>query len=58
MVTSRLKIIKAPRPVPNLAEGSVYTPEVINGKEYIVDGYGGKLPVSDAKLCEVVIERV
>lgn len=57
MFGKRLKVVSTERAVPKL-ELREYEIVAKHGKEWIIDGYGGYVPVKELKLAAVVIERL
>lgn len=57
MFGKRLKVVATERAVPKL-ELREYEIVVRHGKEWIVDGYGGFVPVKELHLAKVTFERL
>ena len=57
MFGKHVKITSTKRAVPKL-ELREYEIEVRTGKEFIIDGYGGAVPVKQLEECEVTFERL
>ncbi len=57
MFGKRLKVLATERAVPKL-ELREYEIVVRHGKEWIVDGYGGFVPVKELHLAKVTFERL
>lgn len=57
MFGKRLKVLTTERAVPKL-ELREYEIVVRHGKEWIVDGYGGFVPVKELHLAKVTFERL
>lgn len=57
MFGKRLKVLEIKRAVPKL-ELREYEIVVRHGKEWIVDGYGGFVPVKELHLAKVTFDRL
>lgn len=57
MFGKRLKVLETKRAVPKL-ELREYEIVVRHGREWIVDGYGGFVPVKELHLAKVTFERL
>ena len=57
MFGKRLKVISTQRAVPKLELGE-YEIVVRHGKEWIVDGYGGFVPVKEMHLAKIEFVRL
>ncbi|UYL04864.1 hypothetical protein EBOKLHFM_00268 [Klebsiella phage KP13-26] len=57
MAGKRLKVVATERAVPKL-ELREYEIVVRHGEEWIVDGYGGFVPVKELHLAKVTFERL
>lgn len=57
MFGQHVKIVSTKRAVPKL-EHREYTLVIKLGKEFIIDGYGGAVPVKQLIECEVTFERL
>lgn len=57
MFGKRLKVVSTQRAVPKL-ELREYEIVVRHGKEWIVDGYGGFVPVKEMHLAKIEFERL
>lgn len=57
MFGKRLKVVATERAVPKLGLRE-YEIVVRHGKEWIVDGYGGFVPVKELHLAKVTFERL
>lgn len=56
MNRTKVKIISSPRLAPKLVVGQEYNVVVRQGKEFILDGYGGWVPLSQVKELDVIVE--
>lgn len=55
MKRGKVRILKARRAVPKLVQGQDYEVVLRQGKEFILDGYRGWVPLANIKECEVEV---
>lgn len=55
MNRGKVRIVKARRAVPKLVQGQDYDVVLRQGKEFILDGYNGWVPLANIKECEVEV---
>ncbi|QEQ94865.1 hypothetical protein pEaSNUABM56_00065 [Erwinia phage pEa_SNUABM_56] len=58
MNRGKVRIVAAPRAVPKVVVGETYDVIVRGGKEFILDGYGGYVPLAAVKECEITLENL
>lgn len=58
MNRGKVRITAASRSVPKVVVGETYDVIVRGGKEFILDGYGGYVPLAAVKECEITLENV
>lgn len=58
MNRGKVRIMSTKRAVPKLVVGQEYDVVIRQGKEFILDGYGGWVPLAQIKDCEVEVENV
>ena len=55
MKRGKVRILKARRAVPKLVQGQDYEVVLRQGKEFILDGYSGWVPLANIKECDVEV---
>lgn len=58
MRSSAVRLVSKTRRVPDLKVNNHYPVLVRNGKDFIIDGYGGYFPIKQAKDVGIVLETV
>lgn len=58
MNKNKVRIVSATRLVPKVTVGQVYDVVVRQGKDFILDGYGGWVPLAQVNECDITVEGV
>jgi hypothetical protein len=58
MNRGKVKVIAASRAVPKVVVGQTYGVIIRGGKEFILDGYGGYVPLAAIKECDIELENI
>lgn len=57
-MSNTLRVVSTTRRVPDLKVNNDYPVLVRNGKDFIIDGYGGYFPIKQANDVGIVLETV